>query len=122
LRAVRATVDRTVPSRFLSDPHAVGHMGDDRAADRAMGADILADRHRGAGRRRWTGLRLADSTDRQSSDRGEAAGDYARSAQKTATIEIATCLRREGSAPRAAARIALWPPVQHQPCLSLRWV
>src|SRR5262249_34851673 len=77
LGAVRAAIDRTVPSRFLFDPHAVGHMGDDRASDRAMRADILADRDLGAGRRRWTGLRLADSTDRQSSDRGEAARDEA---------------------------------------------
>src|SRR5260370_21011266 len=62
LGAVRAASDRTVPSRFLFDPHAVGHMGDDRAADRAMRADILVDRDCGVERRRWTGRRLADST------------------------------------------------------------
>src|SRR5262249_40399061 len=122
VRGVRAAIDGTVPSRFLFDPHAVGHVGDDRAADRAMRADILADRHRGAGSRRWTGLRLADSTDRQSSDRGEAAGDDARSAQKTATIEIATCLRPERCIERAAAKVALCPLDQHDPVLSLRWI
>jgi hypothetical protein len=60
-----------------------------------MRADILADRDRGARRRRWTGRRLADSTDRQSSDRGKAARDEARSAQKAAAIEITACLGRE---------------------------
>src|SRR5712691_6110524 len=41
LGAMRAAVDRAVPARLLADPHAVGDLGSDRAADRAMGADAL---------------------------------------------------------------------------------
>jgi hypothetical protein len=41
LGAMRAAVDRAVPGRLLTDPDAVLHFGDDRAAHRAMGADVL---------------------------------------------------------------------------------
>src|SRR5262249_58334485 len=60
LGAMRAAVDRRIPAGLLPDPHAVRHFGDDRAADRAMGADVLANGDRGAGLRRRAGLGLAD--------------------------------------------------------------
>ena len=41
LGAVRAAIDRAVPTRLLTDPHAVRHFGDHGAADRAMRADIF---------------------------------------------------------------------------------
>ena len=40
---MRAAVDRAVPARLLADPNAVRDFGGDGAADRAMGADALAD-------------------------------------------------------------------------------
>ncbi len=113
LAAVRAAIDRAVPTRLLTGPHAVGDLGDDRAADRAMRADILADRHRCARRRRRASLGLADSTERQSTERGKAAGGEARTAQKAATIKTATCLDREFRNKRAAASFALCPLDQH---------
>src|SRR5258708_39229029 len=42
LGAMRSTVDRAVPARLLAEPGVVLHLGRDRAADRAMGADALA--------------------------------------------------------------------------------
>ena len=42
LGAMGATVDRAVPGRLLTDPDAVLHFADDRTADRAMRADVLA--------------------------------------------------------------------------------
>src|SRR5260370_9940161 len=44
LGAMRPAVDRAVPARLLADPDAIGDLGGDRAADRAMGADAFADR------------------------------------------------------------------------------
>src|SRR5215467_9042023 len=57
LRTMRASIDRAFPARFLADPHAVLNLGDDRAADGTVRADVLAQ-HR-LGRRRSRGLRLA---------------------------------------------------------------
>ena len=45
LGAVGAHVERAVPAGLLADPHAVLDLGDDRAADRAVGADGLDARH-----------------------------------------------------------------------------
>ena len=103
LAAMRAAIDRAVPARLLADPHAVGDLGDDRAADRAMRADILADRHRRAGRRRRAGLGLADAAERQRAERGEGAGGEAGTAQEVATIDAAGCLAGSAVGQRAAA-------------------
>src|SRR5690606_40226650 len=43
LDAVAAAVDRAVPNRFLPDPDAVLHLRTNRAADGAVGADVLAE-------------------------------------------------------------------------------
>ena len=50
LGAMRAAIDRTIPARLLADPDAVGDFRRDRAADRAMRTDALADGDR---RRPW---------------------------------------------------------------------
>src|SRR5262249_59894691 len=53
LGAVGAAIDRAVPAWLLADPHAVLHLGGHRAADRAVGPDVLArlDRRARLGRR-----------------------------------------------------------------------
>src|SRR5207244_7745123 len=61
LGAMRAAIDRTVPARLLADPHTVGNFRRDGAADRAMGADALADRDLRGGRWRRSGFRSADA-------------------------------------------------------------
>ena len=66
LAAMRSTVDRAVVVGLLADPHAVRDLGDHRATDRAMGADVLSGGDGRPGRRRRTGLRLADRAERQS--------------------------------------------------------
>ena len=43
LGAVRAAVDRALPGRLLAGPDAVLDLGRHRAADRAVGADVLLD-------------------------------------------------------------------------------
>src|SRR6266853_1699878 len=58
LGAMRPAVDRAVPARLLADPDAIGNFGGDRAPDRAMGADALADRYLRARRGRRPGLCL----------------------------------------------------------------
>src|SRR5207248_1782497 len=60
--------------------------------------------------------------DRQASERSEAAGEEARSAQEAAAIEIATYLGRERCTRRPAANVALCPLDQHDRSLSLRWI
>src|SRR5258708_40355229 len=95
-------------------------MRDDRAADRAMRADILADRDRGAGRRRWTSLGCANGTERQSTERGKAASGEPRAAQEAATIDAVACLRREHAGKRAAASLTFCPLDQHDRAPSLR--
>ena len=95
------------------DPHAVGDLGDDRAADRAMRADVLPGRQRRAGRRRRAGLGLADCAERQRAERGKAAGGEARTAQEAATIETTACLDWESRNKDAAVSFALCPLDQH---------
>ena len=113
LAAVRAAIDRAVPARLLTDPHAVRDFGDDGAADRAMGADVLADRHGCARRRRRAGLGLAYARQRQRSERRQAAGSEARTAQEGTTIDAAIGLRRQRGGQRGAARLAFGPLHQH---------
>jgi hypothetical protein len=72
LGAVRALVDRAVVAGLLADPDAVLHLGDDRAADRAVGADRLAYRDLSTGLHRAC-LGLADHRRRQRAERGQAA-------------------------------------------------
>src|SRR5258708_1299455 len=82
LGAVRAAVDRTIPARLLADPHAVRHFGGDRAADRAMRADVLAQddfRAHGGGR---ASCGLSHRAEGQGAQCGEAARDAARAAPK----------------------------------------
>jgi len=78
-----------------------------------MRADILPGRYRRAGSWRRARLGLAHGTDRQSAERGKAAGSEARTMQKTAAIKTATCLDRESGTKRATASFALRPLDQH---------
>ena len=113
LGAVRAAVDRRIPARLLADPDAVDDLGRHRAADRAMGADVLSDggavRHHRAGR-----LGLADRRERQRADRGEAADGEARAAQEAAAVERALRLAGEGGGERAAGCLAFRSFDQHE--------
>ena len=88
LAAMRAAIDRAVPSRLLADPHTVRDLGHDGAADRAMGAHVLADRYGCARRRRRAGLGLADASGRKCAERREPAGREAGAAQEAAAIEF----------------------------------
>ena len=100
---MRAAIDRAVPARLLADPHAVGDLGGDGAADRAMGADALADRHLRAGGRRRSGLGLPHAAERQSAQRRETAGGQSRAAQEGAAIDAMIRLADEsGRVGRAA--------------------
>src|SRR6267143_1984643 len=61
LGAVRAAIDWTVIDRLLPDPHTVCDFGEDRTADRAMRANILAPCDRRARGRRRTGFGFANA-------------------------------------------------------------
>ena len=86
LGAMRAAIDRAVPSRLLADPNVVCDFGQYRAADRAMRADAFAHRNLCAGGRRRTGLRLSHRAKRKRAERRQAAGD-AGAAQESAAIQ-----------------------------------
>ena len=119
LGAMRAAVDRRVPARLLADPHAVCDLGDHRAADRAMRADVLADGDLRARGRRRAGLRLAHAGERQRAERGETAGDEPRAAQEANGGRGAPSgwpCSAPASAPRAA--LAFRSPDQHGRLLS----
>src|SRR5438874_8858230 len=79
---MRAAIDRAIPAWFLADPHTVSDLGGDGAADRAMGADALADRDLRACRRRRPGFRLADAAERQGAQCRETTRGEARAAQE----------------------------------------
>jgi hypothetical protein len=64
----------------------------DCAADRAMGAHILAAGELRAGRRRGPCFRPAQSCKRQCAQRRETAGDETRTAQEAAAVETAVRL------------------------------
>ena len=112
LGAVRAAVEGGVPAGLLPDPYAVRDLGHDRAADRAVGADVLADGDLRARGRRRAGLRLAHGSERQHAERGEPTADEARPAQESTAIKTAVgwTLHRGKS---AAAGLALRSLDQH---------
>ena len=77
--------------------------GRDRAADRAVRADALADGRAGGERPGRGGIGLADGGERQGAERGEPAGGEAGAAQEGAAIEAAALGWREpASVPRRA--------------------
>src|SRR5262249_38657550 len=113
LGAMRTAVDRRIPSRLLADPHAVRHFGDDRAADRAMGAAVLANGHCGAGLRRRPRLGLAHARERQAPERCQRSGGEARLAQEAAAVEAAIGLALQDGGERAPAGLTFSPFDQH---------
>ena len=86
LGAVRAAVDRAVPARLLARPDAVLHFGSHGAADRAMGADVLADDDRYSGLRRRHGCGLAHRAGNHGGEGREPADREAGALQEGATI------------------------------------
>src|SRR5258708_5362834 len=84
---MRSAIDRAVVIRLLADPHAVRDFGDHRTADRTIGADILADRHRCTRGSRRAGLGLAYAAERETAERGERARGNAGTLQETAAIQ-----------------------------------
>ena len=94
LAAMRSTVDRAVVVGLLADPYPVRNLGDHRAADRTMGADVLSRGNGCSGRRRRPGLRLAYRAERQIAERPERACREARALQESSAIEIAGCTAR----------------------------
>src|SRR4029077_1339276 len=82
LGTVRAAIDRRIPAGLLADPHAVRHFGHHGAADRAVRADVLAQRDRSAACGRRAGLGLADAAKLQRAEGGERTGREAGAAQE----------------------------------------
>ncbi len=85
-----------------------------------MGADAFADRHRGAGRRRRAGLRLADTAERKRAERGQAAGNKTRTAQEGAAVKAAFGLsggwRLGPKCPRRDPIMPFRSPYEHRRC------
>src|SRR4029079_18217038 len=102
---------RAVPSRLLTDPHAVRHFGKYRAANRAMRADIFPDGgpcHVGTGR-----FRFLHTGERYRSNCRQTAGDQTGTAQKTTAIETNPGWAADGRCKTAATCLALCSFDQH---------
>src|SRR5215831_2744426 len=115
LGTMRAAIDRTVPTRLLSDPDAVGDLGRDGAANRAVSTDALADGNLRTRRRRRSSLGLAHGAEPQGSNGGDTAGGEPGTAQECAAVETAIRCRhlvRE----RTAANVPFFALDQHD-CL-----
>jgi hypothetical protein len=93
LGAMRAAIDRAIPRRLLSDPHAVLDFGDHGAADRTMRADVLFDFRRRPDDLR-AGLRLAHRSERHQAQRG------ARARSQTGPPQEGAAVENSGSQPR----------------------
>ncbi len=96
--AMGAPVDRAVVVGLLADPDVVSNLGHNGAADRAMGADILAAGHRRA-RGRWRpGFGFAYAGQRQAAKCRQSSRGEAGTAQKCPPIQAACrlVLRRRG--------------------------
>src|SRR5437879_4493603 len=109
-----ATIDGTIVVRLLADPDAVSDFGDDRAADRAMGANILAARdYRTRGRRR-AGFGSAYVAERQRAERRQTPSDEARTLQKSAPIQAACRLALQHASKCPVVDATLCPPLDQR--------
>ncbi len=113
LGAMGAAVDRAFPGRLLADPDAVLHLGGDRAADRAMGADVLLDLDLRAGRCR-PGLRLAHRAKLDRSQGRERADGEPGALEEGAAIDGLRGQARGEILKPAAARFAALALDQHR--------
>src|SRR5262249_18721745 len=113
LGAMRTTVDRAVPAGLLADPHAVRDLGHDRAADRTMRADVLADGDLRSRRRPGTRLGFAHARGRQRAERSAAGGSEAGAAQEGAAIETAVGLTLQRAGERGATSLTFRSLDQH---------
>jgi len=89
LATMRSAIDRTVVIRLLADPHAICDFGDNRAADRTMGANILAGRNRRTRGRRRTRLGLTHAAEREIAKRGQRPGSDTGTFQESTAIQTA---------------------------------
>src|SRR6266849_3264309 len=116
LRAMRAAIDRGIPTRLLADPYPVQHLRSYRASDRAMRADALANGCACGERTCRCCFRPADAADRQRAQRSESAAGKAGPAQECAAVEAAglpgESLRDRSAAVRAGT-LALCSLDQH---------
>src|SRR5262249_11733305 len=105
LGAMRAAIDRRIPTRLLADPHAVCDFRRDGAANRAMRANAFADDGACAERAGGGRVHFANGRKWHRADNGKAAGTDARTSQKRAAIESGAI---GGEAcERAAARLTV---------------
>src|SRR5262245_1388359 len=116
---MRATVERTLPTRLLPDPDSVRDFGSHRAAHRAMRADILANGDLRAGRRRRAGLRLSYACKPHSAEHTQGAGNQPGPAQEIPAVQTDIDLMPCGIGERAAASMMFMPFDQHQSLLNL---
>src|SRR3954471_24133632 len=115
LGAMRSAADRGIPARLLSDPDAVLDHADHRAADRAMGADVLTQLDRCAGRRRRTRRCLTHASERQGSERRKRTREETGATQERAAVKPVRCLRQRGGNEPAATSRLLRPLDKHLP-------
>src|SRR5260370_1382232 len=102
LRAMRAAIDRGIPTRLLADPYPVQHLRSHRASDRAMRADALANGCACGERTCRCRFRLANAADRQRAQRRETAAGNASPAQDCAAVD-ATAVPGESLRERSVA-------------------
>src|SRR4051794_40680694 len=90
---MRAAIDRAFPSGLLADPNAVLDLGNDRATDGTVRADILAQH--GIRWLRSSSPGFLHTADGQRAEDGKAACAKAALAQERSPIEGAACLAFE---------------------------
>ena len=103
-----------VPAGLLADPHAVRDFGHDRAADRAVRADVLADgdlRRRRGGGGPASALRTLPSGSAPSAARPPATRPERRRKARRSSAAVRLALQRGGE--RAAARLTFRSLDQH---------
>src|SRR5260370_950175 len=113
LLAMGCAIDGAFSAGVLADTPPVRARRRDGAPDRAVRADVLADRDRSAGRWRRPGRGLAHRAERQCAERRQAAGRETGAAQKTAAIEAAVRLALQRCGEPAPLRLMMRPLDQH---------
>src|SRR6056297_1006850 len=108
LGAMRAEVERAVPAGFLTRPDAVLHLGHDRTADRAMGADGFHGLHRLDGGA--LGVRAGDCAT-HGPDGSQATNGQTAAAQERAAVDRCIGDLRQDTGPLGASRnpVGLFP-------------
>ncbi|MGY3122396.1 hypothetical protein ACVWXQ_006333 [Bradyrhizobium sp. S3.14.4] len=118
LAAMRAAINRTVVVGLLPDPYAVGDLGDHRATDRAVRADVLAGRDRCADGWRRTGFGLAHAVQRDLTHRGQRASRDSRALQERPPVQFRRCFVGRRIEKPGTLRTTFGLPDQHGSLLS----